>query len=235
MNRIRDLKCGLRAVVQPESKQRLSGRSRSSRAFLSPRSSRMDCSLRATSQPTQGDLDAGNTVSRDYACLEVVLADGKLLQLGGTHKNKTGFDLHRIFVGSRVYWESSRKQHSNACLFLLTERPVGWHRQHDTAASILGQVFKAGFLPSALEIADRFTLKLPRNRLKMFHGCRLISFSNSMVNPHRSARTYAPEKLIGEFRPKFIHQGLGNEGCEAIWPLTGIFLRTTGYGAHQTQ
>src|SRR5271154_6481944 len=41
-------------------------------------------------------------VARDYVRgLEVVLANGDIVKLGGrTHKNKTGFDLHRLFVGS---------------------------------------------------------------------------------------------------------------------------------------
>ena len=41
-------------------------------------------------------------VTRDYVLgLQVVLANGSIVRLGGrTHKNKTGFDLHRLFVGS---------------------------------------------------------------------------------------------------------------------------------------
>ncbi len=41
-------------------------------------------------------------VTRDYVLgLEVVLTNGNIVRLGGrTHKNKTGFDLHRLFVGS---------------------------------------------------------------------------------------------------------------------------------------
>ena len=41
-------------------------------------------------------------VTRDYVLgLEVVLANGDIIKLGGrTHKNKAGFDLHRLFVGS---------------------------------------------------------------------------------------------------------------------------------------
>ena len=57
-------------------------------------------------------------VTRDYVLgLEVVLAGGAIVRLGGrTHKNKTGFDLHRLFVGSEgllgVITEATLKLHS---------------------------------------------------------------------------------------------------------------------------
>ena len=200
--------------------------------------SRMDCSLGGNIATNAGGprcLKYG--VTRDYVLgLEVVLADGKLLQLGGrTHKNKTGFDLHRIFVGSEgllgIVTQATLK-----CLPLPPYRAalsVGIDST-TTAASILGRVFQAGFLPSALEIADRFTLEAATKRTgsKMFHGCQahlILELDGQPASVRSDLR--ALKKLIGEFRPKFIHQGLGNEGCEAIWRIRREFsyaLRDTG-------
>jgi len=65
--------------------------------------SRADCSVGGTIATNAGGprcLKYG--VTRDYVLgLEVVLADGTVVRLGGrTHKNKTGFDLTRLMVGS---------------------------------------------------------------------------------------------------------------------------------------
>src|SRR5436309_8563031 len=65
--------------------------------------SRADCTLGGNIATNAGGprcLKYG--VTRDYVLgLEVVLADGSVVRLGGrTHKNKTGFDLARLFVGS---------------------------------------------------------------------------------------------------------------------------------------
>ena len=65
--------------------------------------SRADCTIGGNIATNAGGprcLKYG--VTRDYVLgLEVVLADGTVVRLGGrTHKNKTGFDLHRLFVGS---------------------------------------------------------------------------------------------------------------------------------------
>src|ERR1043166_498135 len=65
--------------------------------------SRADCSLGGNIATNAGGprcLKYG--VTRDYVLgVEVVLADGTTVQLGSrTHKNKSGFDLWRFFVGS---------------------------------------------------------------------------------------------------------------------------------------
>src|SRR5438094_5850699 len=65
--------------------------------------SRADCTIGGNIATNAGGprcLKYG--VTRDYVLgLEVVLADGAIVKLGSrTHKNKTGFDLTRLFVGS---------------------------------------------------------------------------------------------------------------------------------------
>src|SRR5256885_9339720 len=65
--------------------------------------SRADCTLGGNIATNAGGprcLKYG--VTRDYVLgLEVVLAGGQIVRLGSrTHKNKTGFDLARLFVGS---------------------------------------------------------------------------------------------------------------------------------------
>src|SRR6266853_600607 len=65
--------------------------------------SRADCSIGGNIATNAGGprcLKYG--VTRDYVLgLEVALADGSLVRLGSrTHKNKTGFELARLFVGS---------------------------------------------------------------------------------------------------------------------------------------
>ena len=106
-------------------------------------------------------------VTRDYVLgLEVVLADGSIQALGSrTHKNKTGFDLGRLFVGS----EGMLGVVTEATLKLLPLPPfraalaAGFGKTTDAAQAITG-IFSAGFLPCALEVADAFTLEAARKR-----------------------------------------------------------------------
>src|SRR5207249_1720878 len=115
-------------------------------------------------------------VTRDYVLgLEVVLADGAVVRLGGrTHKNKTGFDLHRLFVGS----EGLLGVVTEATLKLLPLPPyraclaVGFGAMRDATRAIRA-IFDSGFLPAAIEVADAFTLAAAYKRTKSarLRGC----------------------------------------------------------------
>ncbi len=104
-------------------------------------------------------------VTRNYVLgLEVVLADGTVVRLGGrSHKNKTGFDLIGMFVGS----EGLLGVVTEATLRLLPHPPAravlsaGFPKMRSAAAAVQA-VFGRGFLPAAVEVADRFTLEAAR-------------------------------------------------------------------------
>lgn len=104
-------------------------------------------------------------VTRPYVLgLEVVLASGEVLRTGGrTHKNKTGFDLIGMFVGS----EGLLGVITEITLRLIPNPPARAtfsvaFSDYAKAASAVQAVFGAGFLPMALEIADAFTLAAAR-------------------------------------------------------------------------
>lgn len=104
-------------------------------------------------------------VTRSYVLgLEVVLADGAVVPMGGrTHKNKTGFDLVGLFVGS----EGLLGVVTAATLRLLPHPPAratlsAGFADMRAAAKAIAAVFAHGFLPAAVEVADKFTLDAAR-------------------------------------------------------------------------
>ena len=176
-------------------------------------------------------------VTRDYVLgLEVVLADGTVVRLGGrTHKNKTGFDLHRLFVGS----EGLLGVVTEATLKLLPRPPfranlaVGFAAMAATIRALHG-IFAAGFLPCALEVADAFTLAAAYRRTgsERLRGCgaHLIAELDGQESAVRGELA-ALEKIILRQRPLFVERGLGAAACEKVWTIRREFsyaLRDTG-------
>ena len=107
-------------------------------------------------------------VTRHYVLgLEVVLADGTVVHLGGrTHKNRTGFDLVGLFTGS----EGMLGVVTRATLRLLPLPPtrsalLAEFSSITKAAAAVQKILGGGLLPSALEIADSFTLAAARKVL----------------------------------------------------------------------
>lgn len=200
--------------------------------------SRADCSLGGNIATNAGGprcLKYG--VTRDYVLgLEVALVDGTRVRLGGrTHKNKTGFDLHRLFVGSEgmlgVVTEATLKllplPPYRACLGLGFGNLRG-------AIRCLQAILAAGFLPSALELADAFTLAAARRRTgsRRLEGCRahlIVELDGQERSVRGELRDVA--RLARAHSPVFVDRGFGHSGCEELWALRRQFsyaLRDTG-------
>lgn len=200
--------------------------------------SRADCSLGGNIVTNAGGprcLKYG--VTRDYVLgVEVVLADGTVVRLGSrTHKNKTGFDLGRLFVGS----EGMLGVVTEATLKLLPLPPfraalsAGFDSMK-SAARAIRTIFRAGFLPSALEVADEFTLRAAEKRTgnKSLAGCRahlIVELDGQKASV--STEIKRVEKLLREIKPLFVQYAIGADNCEKIWQLRREFsysLRDTG-------
>lgn len=200
--------------------------------------SRADCSIGGTIATNAGGprcLKYG--VTRDYVLgLEVALADGTLVRVGGrTHKNKTGFDFTRFFVGS----EGLLGVVTEATLKLIPLPPfhallVAGFDSAKKATQAIRAIFRAGFLPCALEIADKFTLAAARK----YTGSKRLEGSNALLfveldGQERSVcqELVALEKLVRSQDPALLQRALGSEECEKLWQLRRDFsfaLRDTG-------
>ena len=176
-------------------------------------------------------------VTRNYVIgLEVVLANGEVLRTGGrVHKNKTGFDLIGLFVGS----EGMLGVVTEITLRLLPLPPARAtlstaFATAAEAAEAVQAIFAAGFLPSALEIADHFTLEAARRDV----GEKMVPEGNAHLlvdldGQEESVRSEATAigELLSKRKPNVLRMATGEADCEKLWALRRQFsnsLRASG-------
>src|SRR5438874_10515946 len=176
-------------------------------------------------------------VTRNYVTgIEVVLANGDLLRTGGrVHKNKTGFDLVGLFVGS----EGMLGVVTEITLRLLPLPPARATLSASCAtvsqtAAAVQEIFGKGFLPAAVEIADSFTLEAARKDL----GKAIVPPGNAHLlidldGQEESVRSEANaiRQLLADKKPNALEMATGEENCEKLWALRRQFsnsLRATG-------
>ncbi len=241
MNRIKEVSfADAIAIVEPGViTADLQAKAREQQLFYPPDpASRKDCTIGGNVATNAGGprcLKYG--VTRNYVIgLEVVLASGEVLRTGGrVHKNKTGFNLVGLFVGS----EGMLGVVTEITVRLLPLPPAratlsaAFATMTETAATVQA-IFQAGFLPAALEIADRFTLEAARRD----NGVALVPAGNAhlLVEVDGQVETVrseaeALEKLIASRNPNSLTTAVTEEECENLWAVRRDFsnsLRATG-------
>jgi len=173
-------------------------------------------------------------VTRHYVLgLEVVLEDGTIVRLGGrTHKNRTGLDLVGLFTGS----EGMLGIITEATLRLLPLPParsalLAEFSAISKAATGVQKILGSGLLPSALEIADPFTLAAARRVIPNApkgDSLLIVEFDGQPASV--KAELSLASKLL---RPSASRLALatGEQACEKLWKIRRGFsyaLRDTG-------
>jgi glycolate oxidase len=176
-------------------------------------------------------------VTRNYVIgLEVVLANGDVLHTGGrVHKNKTGFDLIGLFVGSEgmlgIVTEITLK------LLPLPPARATLSASFDTmseAAAMVQEIFAAGFLPSSLEIADKFTLEAARHDSAAAHVPPGNAHLLVELDGQKKSVAVEMEKirdLVSNRNPSALEIATNESDSEKLWALRREFsnsLRATG-------
>lgn len=164
-------------------------------------------------------------VTRDYVLgLEVVLADGRILQTGSRCiKSVSGYDLTRLFVGSEgtlgIITEITLKINPKP---KAVKTGVAYFNELKNAGKGVAEVISSGIVPSALEILDENTIKVLRQ-----HGGINLPDAMAMILMETDGYTeadasYQMEMIVEVFRKNHASeiQIAGSEkAMEGLWKV----------------
>ncbi|MDZ4787770.1 MAG: FAD-linked oxidase C-terminal domain-containing protein [Blastochloris sp.] len=174
-------------------------------------------------------------VTRNYIIgLHVVLANGDLVKVGGrTQKNKLGFNLTDLFIGS----EGMLGIVTQATLRLLPHPParaliVASFAHATGAAMAVQKILSAGFLPSALEIADSFTLEAARTystAVPLGKALLMVEIDGQISSVKSEEKSLVT--LLRQLKALSTQTSHDPKGMEKLWAIRKAFsysLRATG-------
>ncbi|MEM6601894.1 MAG: FAD-binding protein, partial [Verrucomicrobiota bacterium] len=166
--------------------------------------------------------------------LETVLMNGDIVRTGGrTHKNKVGFKLHDLFVGS----EGMLGIITEATLRLIPAPParaglVATFKNAKSAVAVVSAIQRAGLIPCALEVADSFTLHAARKynpatpQGNAFILTELDGQRTSVKNELKLLK-----QLVNKYHPLTLKTATTEQQVEGLWDMRRDFsygLRATG-------
>ena len=176
-------------------------------------------------------------VTRQYVLgLEVVLPDGSVVKAGGRcHKNRQGFDLTGLFVGS----EGMLGVVTELTLRIIPHPPArallgATFRTFAEAAAGVQLILGSGHLPSALEITDSFTLAAARaylgvDRLPPGEAHLLVEIDGTAAGVGAELKELT--RLLRQHGAISLKPATTEQEIEAFWQLRREFsysLRHTG-------
>ena len=166
----------------------------------------------------------------------MVLADGRVLHCGSRcHKNKTGFDLIGMFVGS----EGLLGIVTEITVRLLPNPPArgmlscSFHGFAAAANAVQG-ILRGGHLPSALEISDQFTLQAARDhagteRIPDGEAHLLLELDGQAASVRSECQQL--KGLLEDLGGFDLDLANNEDDCERLWEIRRAFsysLRATG-------
>jgi len=153
--------------------------------------------------------------------LELVLADGEIVRVGGWGRERPGYDLTGIVVGS----EGTLAIATRICVRLLREQEsvrtlLAIFDSVNAASSTVSAVIRRGYVPAALEMIDRVCIKAVEPVLHCgfpLDAEAVLLIEVDGLNEFVDAAASEIENLCSEFGAREVRQATTKAEREKLW------------------